>query len=512
MILLKFVDELPIPAVLKPIRSDSSGTYYKVSMTQFSHSFHRDLNDTTVWGYQGTYPGPTIEAESGERVYVKWLNLLPEKHLFPVDYTVHGAHPDVPEVRTVVHLHGASVESPSDGYPEAWFTNDFKETGPHFTKKVYQYDNNMRACTLWYHDHTLGITRLNVYAGLAGFYLIRDKYERKLNLPCGPYEIPLIIQDKSFNPDGSLYYPKQERKPVPELETSVVSAFFGDAIVVNGKVWPYLDVEPRKYRFRMLNGSNTRFYRLKLDSGQTIYQIGTDGGLVKHPVGLKEILIAPAERSDVIIDFTNLDGQKIIMRNDAPYPFPTGAPPHPDTVGTVMEFRVTLPLSSIDTSVIPWRLSKIPRMIEEYASKTRYLTLTEGIDRFGRDRMLLDNKSWDAPITEKPRLGATEIWALINLTNETHPIHLHLVDFQILDRRTFDVEQFKADGQIRYTGPTMPPTAQEKGWKDTVIVYPGQVARIIMTFGPYAGLYVWHCHILEHEDYEMMRPYVVVLK
>jgi spore coat protein A len=509
MILSKFVDELPIPPVLQPYLKDPFHTYYKVNMTEFKQSLHSELNDTTVWGYEGSYPGPTIEVESGEKVFVKWINNLPAKHLLPVDYTVHGAHMDVPEVRTVVHVHGASVEPESDGYPEAWFTKGFEQVGPYFTKKIYRYDNYMRACTLWYHDHTLGITRLNVYAGLAGFYLVRDQQERLLNLPCGPYEIPLMIQDKSFKEDGSLYYPRQPEKPVPELETSIVPEFIGDSILVNGKVWPYLKVEPRKYRFRLLNASNTRFYRIKLDSGQLIYQIGTDGGLMEYPIGVKEIMLAPAERADVIIDFTNLEGKNIIMTNDAPAPFPTGDPADKNT-GTVMQFRVTLPLSNIDTSVIPSYMGPLPKIKEQSASKIRYLTLNDNMDKYGREFMLLDNKQWDAPISENPKLGSTEIWYLINLTTDTHPIHVHLIDFQILDRRAFDVERFKKERVIHYTGPSIPPEPQERGWKDTVRANPNQVTRIIMKFGPYRGLYVWHCHILEHEDYEMMRPFVVI--
>jgi spore coat protein A len=510
MILSKFVDELPILPVLKPRWKDQFHTYYEVNMTEFKQSLHRELNDTTVWGYEGSYPGPTIEVESGEKVFVKWINNLPAKHLLPVDYTVHGAHKDVPEVRTVVHVHGASVEPESDGYPEAWFTKGFKQVGPYFPKKVYRYDNYMRACTLWYHDHALGITRLNVYAGLAGFYLVRDQQERLLNLPCGQYEIPLIIQDKSFNKDGSLYYPRQPEKPVPELETSVVPEFIGDTILVNGKVWPYLKVEPRKYRFRLLNASNTRFYRIKLDSGQLIYQIGTERGLMEYPIGVKEIMLAPAERADVIIDFTNLVGKNIIMTNDAPAPFPTGDPPNPNTVGTLMQFRVTLPLSSIDTSVIPSYLGPLPKLREQSASKRRYLTLDDITDQYGRELMLLDGKRWDDPITENPKWGSTEIWHLINLTGDTHPIHVHLIDFQILDRRAFDVERFKKEKVIHYTGPSIPPEPQERGWKDTVRANPNQVTRIIMKFDTYTGLYVWHCHILEHEDYDMMRPYVVI--
>ncbi|HER2171200.1 TPA: multicopper oxidase domain-containing protein, partial [Streptococcus pyogenes] len=430
MILSKFVNELPIPPVLKPRRKDQFHTYYKVNMTEFKQSLHIELNDTKVWGYEGSYPGPTIEVESGEKVVIKWTNNLPAKHLLPVDYTVHGAHLDVPEVRTVVHVHGASVEPESDGYPEAWFTRGFKQVGPYFRKKVYQYDNNMQACTLWYHDHTLGITRLNIYAGLAGFYLIRDHRERLLNLPCGQYEIPLIIQDKSFNEDGSLFYPRQPEKPVPQLETSIVPEFFGDTILANGKVWPFLNVEPRKYRFRLLNGSNSRFYRFKLDSGQLIYQIGTDGGLMEYPIGMKEIILAPAERADVIIDFTNLEGKNIILKNDAPAPFPDGEPEN--VVDTVMEIRVTLPLLSIDTSVIPSYMKPFPKMSEQSASKERHLTLDEKTDKYGREIMLLDGKGWGAPITEYPKVGSTEVWYLINLTDDSHPIHIHLIHFQVL--------------------------------------------------------------------------------
>jgi spore coat protein A len=201
MNLSKFVDQLPIPAIITPRWKNQLYTYYEVSMTEFKQSLHSELPDTTVWGYEGSYPGPTFEVESGETVFVKWVNNLPDKHLFPIDHTVHGAHLDVPDVRTVVQLHGASVESESDGYPEGWFTNGFKQVGPSFTKEVYRYDNYNRACTLWYHDHALGITRLNVYAGLAGLYVIRDLQERLLNLPSGQFEIPLIIQDKSFHED-----------------------------------------------------------------------------------------------------------------------------------------------------------------------------------------------------------------------------------------------------------------------------------------------------------------------
>jgi spore coat protein A, manganese oxidase len=509
-ILSKFVDELPILPVLKPRRKDQFHTYYKVKMTEFKQSLHSELPPTTVWGYEGSYPGPTIEVESGEKVFIKWSNNLPTKHLLPIDHTVHGAYMDVPDVRTVVHVHGANVESESDGYPEAWFTKGFEQVGPYFIKKVYQYDNDMRACTLWYHDHALGITRLNVYAGLAGFFLVRDQLERSLNLPSGDFEIPLILQDRSFNKDGSLYYPKQPEKPVPELEISVIPEFIGNTNLVNGKVWPYLKVEPRKYRFRLLNASNTRFYRITLDSGQLMYHIGSDAGFTEYPIGIKEIMLAPSERADVIIDFTNLNGKSIIMKNNAQAPFPGGDIPNENTVGEVMQFRVTLPLSSIDTSVIPAFMMPLPKLYEQSASKIRYLTLNDNMDKYGREFMLLDNKQWDAPITENPKLGTTEIWYLINLTDDSHPIHIHLIDFQILDRRNFDVEKYNKEGIIHYTGPAIPPAPQERGGKDTVRANPNQVTRIIMKFDSYTGLYVWHCHILEHEDYEMMRPFIVI--
>ncbi|MBM7691299.1 spore coat protein A [Peribacillus deserti] len=502
MILAKFLDELPISPIMKPLRKNKYSSYYEVKMTQVKQSLHSELNDTTVWGYEGMYPGPAIEVESGEIVFIKWINNLPEKHLLPVDYTVHGAHKDVPEVRTVVHVHGACVESESDGYPEAWFTQGYKQVGPYFRKQIYRYDNCNRAATLWYHDHALGITRLNIYAGLAGFFIIKDQRERSLNLPSGSYDIPLMLQDKSFNSDGTLYYPKHPEKPIPELDTSIVPEFIGDTILVNGKVYPYFNVEPRKYRFRLLNASNTRYFRIQLDSGQHIYQIGTDGGFLQHPIAVKQILLAPAERADVIIDFTNLEGRNITMTNDAPAPFPAGSLPDEHT-NTVMQFKVTLPLLSIDT--IPFLKIK-----EQSAAKIRYLTLNDNTDQYGREFMLLDNKRWDAPITENPKLWSTEIWYLINLTDDAHPIHIHLIDFQIVDRRDFDADTFKKERVIHYKGEAMPPEPQEQGWKDTVNANPNQITRIIMNFGPFSGLYVWHCHILEHEDYEMMRPFIVI--
>jgi len=510
MILSKFVDKLPIIKTLRPRGKMKGAPYYEIRMQQFKQKLHRDLPETTVWGFEGSYPGPTIEVNKNELIKVKWMNDLPKKHLLPIDTTVHGAGPNTPRVRTVIHLHGSVVRPESDGYPDAWFTKDYKEVGPDFTRKVYDYPNQQRPTTLWYHAHAIGITRLNVYAGLAGPYIIHDPLEKYLNLPSGSYERLLLIQDRSFNDDGSLYYPIGPEPPVPGVCPSVIPDFFGDNILVNGKVWPYLEVEPRKYRFRIINGSNSRFYRMSISSGQPFYQIGIDGGLLERPVVTKEILLAPAERADVIIDFSKFKGQNIVITNDAPSPFPRGNPVDESTEGQIMQFKVSLPLSGYDSSVIPYSLSTIMPLQEKDVRLIRDLTLVREEDQYGRAFLLLDGKRWDDPITIKPKLGSIEVWTLINLANSTHPIHIHLVNFQILDRQPFDVDYYKETGRILTTGPAVLPELNERGWKDTVRANPGEITRIIMRFLPYAGLYPWHCHILEHEDHEMMLPYEIV--
>lgn len=510
MKITKFVDKLP---VLKTLRSKSridGITYYEVSMRQFKQKLHRDIPATLVWGFQNNYPGPTIEAQYNEPIKIKWLNNLPKKHLLPVDTTVHGAEPMNPRVRTVIHLHGGVVPPESDGYPEAWFTSGYQTRGPFFTTKIYDYPNQQRPSLLWYHAHAIGITRLNVYAGLAGAYIIRDPMERFLNLPVGRFEIPLLIQDRSFHPDGSLFYPSQPNPPVPGVNPSVIPDFFGETILVNGKVWPYLDVEPRRYRFRIINGSNARFYKMKLSTRQPFYQIGIDGGLLETPIITPEILLAPAERADLIIDFSDYWKQNILLTNDAVSPYPRGAPVNSQTTGQIMQFRVSKPLSNVDNSVIPAFLSKITWLEESQAQVIRNLTLERKTDRYGRPFLLLDGKRWDDPISEKPKLQDIEVWNLINIANSTHPIHLHLVNFQILSRQQFDVEYYQKTKQVLTTGSKMPPELNERGWKDTVRANPGQITSLITQFGPYTGRYVWHCHILEHEDHEMMRPYEVI--
>lgn len=510
--LTPFVDPLPVPGVLRPVARKPNFTFYVVRMMEAFQKLHRDLPPTRIWGYEGKYPGPTIEVWRNEPVRVLWLNQLPKRHFLPVDQTIHGARGN-PEVRTVVHAHGVVSPPDSDGHPDAWFTRGFRETGPFFQRRIYRYPNTQRAATLWYHDHALGITRLNIYAGLAGFYLIRDREELSLNLPRGKFDIPLVIQDRSFNRDGSLFYPRRPQSaPRGIPNPSIVPEFFGDTNLVNGKVWPFLDVEPRKYRFRLLNGSNARFYTLRLSSGQPFILIGTDGGLLTHPVRVQSLTLGPAERADVILDFSGYRGKTVTMTNSAPAPYPDGDPVNPRTTGLVMQFRVHRPLSSRNTSSVPRRLSALPPTPLSRVSRVRNLSLVESTDRFGRLLLLLENRRWSDPITTRPRLGSLELWQLINTTPDTHPIHIHEIHFRILNRQPFDVDHFNRTGKLRFTGAPLPPSPDERGLKDTVRAHPGQVTRIIPHFGltSFTGEFVWHCHILEHEDWEMMRPYRIV--
>jgi spore coat protein A len=495
----KFIDDLPRPPVVDPIKHCKNIPYYVIEMQEATHRFHKYFPPSTIWGYEGIYPGPTFDVMKDQTIMVKWVNNLPLKHFLPIDHTLHGAI-DSPEVRTVVHLHGANVDSDSDGHPDAWFTRHYALTGHTFKRKIYKYTNHQQAATLWYHDHSLGITRLNVYAGLTGLYIIRDSLENRLNLPAGKYEIPLLIQDRTFNEDGSLFYPDGPPFPV-EVKPSVVPAFLGNTIVVNGRVWPRLKVEPRKYRFRVLNGSNTRGYNLTLSNSQDFFLIGTDGGLLDKSVSLKSISLEPAERCDIIIDFSELKNQKITLMNSE------DTSPH---TGVVMQFKVVLPLENEDTSQIPKTLYPAGHMEHHMAHKTRFMTLSAKTDDYGRPMLLLNNLMWNDPVTEKPAFDSIEEWNILNLTAFPHPVHVHLVQFKILDRRPINVQIYEETGIIKYTGPAEEPKEYERGWKDTVKVEPGMNTRIIMHFKDHSGDYVWHCHILEHEDHDMMRPIRII--
>ena len=577
------------------VRGGKNIDYYEIAVRQFQQQIlPPGMPPTTVWSYgsvnhPGTfnYPAFTIESKWNKPARVKWINDLKDPvtgdylpHILPVDPTLHWANPPggntardtrpafattpgryTGPVPIVTHLHGGHTSQESDGYTEAWYLpaagnipagyatkgtwyDTFKgqfeaqqgETWEQGTA-VFQYANDQRANTMWYHDHALGMTRLNVYAGPAGFYLLRGGPSDEVigTLP-GPapalgdppglkyYEIPIVVQDRAFNADGSLFYPDSREffdefagPYIPESDISPIwnPEFFGNTMVVNGRTWPYLEVEPRRYRFRLLNGCNARFLILKFsDPALSFWQIGSDGGFLPAPVQLSELLMSPAERMDVIVDFSVLPpGTEVIMQNLAPdEPYGGGEPPgdfdaaDPETTGQVMQFRVVAP-TGVDRSTPP-ELLVLPAFTPlGPASNTRQVSLNEAdsgvLDDVGPREALLGTLSggvplpleWKDAITENPALGATEVWEIHNFTADAHPIHIHEVQFQVVDRQPFG-------------GAARPPEANETGLKDTVTAYPGEITRVRVTFD-LPGLYVWHCHIVEHEDNEMMRPFFI---
>jgi FtsP/CotA-like multicopper oxidase with cupredoxin domain len=586
----KYVNQLLKPPVYKPcitrkwnpFRHGKITHSYTIDVSEFDQQIlPPGLPPTKVYGYGGlikdektgktkysrSAPGATFEAIRGIPVRVKWINKLKRRHLFAVDPTIHWANPNnMPmnppkpwpafppgfkdaqfPVPIVTHLHGGENESVNDGYPEAWFTFDGKY-GPDYKTSKYDYPNKQQPTTLWYHDHALGITRLNVYAGLAGFYLLRDKdhfsLDEKLCLPSGKYEIPIVIQDRMFNTDGSLLFTNVGN--IPDVHPYWNPEFFGDTIMVNGKVWPNLNVDRHQYRFRVLNGSNARFYNLKMSNGMSFIQIGTDGGFLSKPVELTSLLIAPGERADILVDFSQLTpGTKIRLLNDANAPYPMGTPVDTN-VGQIMQFTVPADAKKYKKpKELPDRLNIIPYLRPD---TKRILTLNEVMTPDGPTMVLLNGQMWMAPISETPRVGSTEEWVIANLTADTHPIHLHLVQFQLLNRQDFDADAYmtkweEVNGMVPLMHPTIEvpvepflapgnpikPDPNEFGWKDTIRMNPNQVTRIRVRFAPQdvpaCGVkpgenlfpfdpttgpgYVWHCHILDHEDNEMMRPYKV---
>jgi spore coat protein A len=667
-----------------------AGTGYTVSMEEFQQmvlpaEFYAALPapftaGTYVWGYKvgtapASYPGATVEAQKGTPLTVTYTNDLIGPNGTPpvlqkyltVDQTVDWADPlglrcdffptnpqcftpygypnwpgmplanPVPSgapVPAVVHLHGAEVQSFFDGGPDAWFTptglhgpaySTFAPVSPN--QAQYVYGNTQEATTLWFHDHAFGVTRLNVYGGLAAFYFLRDNRDTGLatnpiGLPAGNQEIEIVIQDRMFDTNGQWFFPDgpgglNGTPPNPSVHPFGIPEFFGDVIIVNGKTWPYLDVEPRRYRFRFLNGSNARMYDLALKSmiapGPAIWQIGTDGGLLDTPVQIawpNRLFMAPAERADVIIDFADFAGQTLTLVNDAKAPFPSGAPADPQTVGQIMQFRVSTQKvrdQTCDPVAGTCNLrgtNPIVRLVDPATGTLapgvtpvtkRQLVLKEIEGSGGPLEVLLNNTHYDGILestltttptalpnsfpssyttgvlvgdadhrwlTEGPRVGSTEEWEIINMTADAHPIHVHLVQFQLLNRQRFSSKYSRdweaafaggftpgdgppfpyntvnADGAIGgnvpvgpyLLGGTMPPLPNEAGWKDTVVMKPGEVTRIAVRWAPQdtpipgvqAGMnlysfdpsegpgYVWHCHILDHEDNEMMRPYAVL--
>jgi spore coat protein A, manganese oxidase len=541
--LRKWVEPLPVPPVLDGRGGGKSFTIAAREST--SWKFHPSLPATRTWGYWSDdaeaglpYLGPTIVATRRPNdtvetsVTVEWRNEL-ETAFLPNDPTLMGAVMPGEPVPIVTHLHGGENHPQFDGTPLQGFTKD-GATGPHYITNRFTYYNEQRASMVWYHDHALGNTRTNVYAGLAGVYLIRDDQDtgepgNPLGLPAGPYEIPLVLQDKTFNADGSMFYPTQG---VTAYHPQWVPEFFGDVAVVNAKIWPFVDVEPRRYRLRIVNGSQSRFYNLQFaneTSGRALpfAQIGADGGFLRAPVPMTALLIAPGERADVIIDFAGQRNAAFIVTSNARAPYPMGGRA---TLNQLLKIRVNRPLNGTDTTTPAANLT-LPTLAPLPApSVTRVQHLSETLDPLTGAPINLNVE--DAPylnanglpgVTTTPSAGATEDWLLVNTTADTHPIHLHLVTFEVIDRRPFTVAAYDPDTQaITYTGPAVPAPANENGRKDTVQAHPGQVTRIRARFElPDEGTiqlptgienpqYVWHCHILEHEENDMMRAFEVV--
>lgn len=518
---------------------------------------------TNIFGYNGIYPGPTILGFKNKPVSVTWINNLPATHLLdPLDHTtIMSAYEPGKGVPIATHVHGGHTDAAFDGTPDQWW----KPSGAHGPTypgtDTFVYDNSQESGTVWYHDHALGVTRLNVYAGMAGYFLILDDNDNflvKMNwLPARQYEFGLAIQDRMFDTNGQFFYPGCGI----DSPTTMYPEMFGNFMLVNGVVWPFANVEPRPYRFRLLNGCDSRWLHLFLsDNSVPFHQVGSELGLLDTPVDVNKmvlpqpvgadpqmqptgLLLAPGERADVVIDFSRFAGKTLVLRNDANAPMPNGDPGNwdADTVGQVMQFRVNQPLNkAIPRSTLPQFLRPVSGpvlpLIPLLAARTRKLLLFETPDDgFGRIMPMLGTVDGampyhTGPITETPRLGDVEIWEIYNTTPDLHPMHVHLVGHQVLGRFPFSAI-IDSTGKLSHIkvdqNGNLGLEANEHGWKDTTHMWPGvapnpepvpfpsagvpiqgQMTRIIAKFDK-PGLYVWHCHILSHEEHDMMRPFFV---
>jgi FtsP/CotA-like multicopper oxidase with cupredoxin domain len=574
--LAPFADALPVPQRLVAARQNGR---LSVPIRAGAHCFHRDLPESAIWGYDGTVPGPTIEAERGQPVTVAWRNEL--DRALPVVVTIapkatdasgvpvqcvpglSGGTPDLNAAalagHTVVHLHGGLTPAPYDGWAENLFAPG--------QDAVFHYPLDQRATLLWYHDHVMGVTKFSVYAGLAGLWIIRDQRERELGLPEGPpFEVPLLIQDRNFALDDS---GRLTGQLVHKTDPQVMEAF-PPFTVVNGKVWPLLEVQPATYRFRVLNGSNARTYRLVLvrdDAPELgrITQIGTDHGLLRTPASLPPdgLVLASAERADLLVDFSDMaPGAELTLLNTAAAPFdgtrfpaanafnaadPGRMLPYPH----VMRFRVvpgpvtrrTSPSELATDYRLPAldALADAPRrtiaLVErELDGQPNMLTMRELViardDHTGPAVTVTDGERstryraaavhFEDATTFFPVLGRYEVWQLINLTDDTHPIHVHLDPFQILSRRPirYQIPEHGIGDRVITAAVTLgrDPSDEldhtiddnERGLKDTIRVNPNEITEIAVRFTNYSGRYMYHCHILEHEDRDMMRPFVTM--
>jgi spore coat protein A, manganese oxidase len=707
----RFVDPLP---TFNGRRVDGTATV-NVNMQEFQQkvlpaSIYAPLAapynaGTYLWGYNinnagASWPARTIESKQRIATTAVYTNSLVNTNLqklLTVDQTIHWAdplgttaanncvngpplaepctEPYAGPIPAVVHLHGNEVLSQYDGHPDAWWTPGFAQKGKSFVTNIYNYVNAQEATTLWFHDHTLGIVRLNVYAGLEGFYFIRDNRDTGLannpiTLPSGNQEAELLLADRQFDTNGQLYFPASDNPANlngppgnPDKHPFWIPEFFGDVITVNGKSWPSMQVQPRRYRFRFVNGSNARFFTMQMFNqqgvdmhqngapGPAIWQIGSDGGLFNSPVklddpangpnacagspignnvdvraGAKCLFLAPAERADVIVDFGGQAGKTFTLKNFAVIPFPSGSPtgfgaPDATADGLVMQFKVDLPLQGTDTTFNPagshpaLRAAPIVNIKTIAPNKKRQLILVEEegdtanpdgpgspVDDGDPVESLINNTKWNGnregttivvpgstsnghgvSATETPQEGSTELWEVANLTGDAHPIHIHLIQFQVISRQTFDVDTYLTDWMAAFPGgtfngfnfppgiyipgfgppltynvlnsagalggnlnfdaakylqqgacaagacPLRAPEATDSGWKDTIKMFPGEITRIAVRWAPQdiaanattAGQdyfpfdptnepgYIEHCHILDHEDNEFMRPMLI---
>lgn len=597
----KYVTELPRLGVMPTTGTGSYegepiDTYYIASRQFRQQMLPSGYPRTTVWGYGSPFarrsfhaPALTIEARVDRPVRVTWVNELVGRngkylpHLLTVDPTLHWANPRAGvsgrdshsaftttpppytgPVPLVTHLHGAHVTEESDGYPEAWtlpaatnIPSGYATVGTYYEQfsqeaaerfgvvwrpgsSTCQYPNDQRATALWYHDHALGMTRVNVQAGLAGFYLLRGgSCDLPPGvLPSGAQELAIAIQDRSFNKDGSLFFPtsrtffgdtKAGGPWIPATDTPPYwnPEFFANTVVVNGVVWPVWHVEQLRYRLRVLNCSNARTYLLKVvtnpaaerpaSAAMPLWQIGADGGFLPYPAQLEEAIIAPAERADLILDFSGFPaGTELYLINEGPDEPYHGGVPNTDfmasdysTTGQVMKIVVGgSGARAADRSVSAEQLG-LPSVARlDSASRTFGVSLNEADSAFYAEAPIYGTlgtlnadgtanpRFWDDPVDVKPVAGDVVEFDLVNFTEDGHPIHIHQTQFQVVSRTG-------SDGVVR------PPQPWETGTKDTVIALPGETTKLRACFD-IPGRYVYHCHIIDHEDNEMMRPFDVL--
>jgi spore coat protein A, manganese oxidase len=530
--LTKYQQALPVPGQGIVVASPAGGANtYAFTLREISRQLHPALPPTPFWAYDdgsglggqaGSF-GMAVVAQSGTPVRASFTHGLPVTYpgWIPVD-TRLTAEPDK-VVRVMAHLHGGFVAADSDGNPAVTLDG----FGPGETQEVF-YTNQqpqMPASLLWFHDHGFGATRLNVFAGLAAAYILRDEHDtgtepNPAGVPGGAYEIPLVIQDRQFNPDGTFLYPVSD---IPGV--TWIGEYFGDVMLVNGKVWPFLNVEPRLYRFRILNGCNARILNLRL-GGARLWQIGAEGGMWDVPVPVKNVVLAPAERADVIADFRPSPGQTLVMKNTPPLkPVITPAP----SLSAVMQIRVGTTVTQPGPAAVPASLpGRKAGLGAETPAVTRYITLNEVNPETASWSLNLNGLDFETSTpTETPTAGTVEDWVYVNMTGDTHPMHTHLVTHQVIGRTPFDVAAYQSavgtgpsgtpggtDPTPFATGPMEPPDPAERGFKDTTRADPGYFTTIRARFELPAGVtapqtYVYHCHIVEHEDNDMMLPFIV---